>query len=50
MSNLSYRSSKPDSWVAPRPFCDASVRMMKHGPVQPMEAPQGLFTRLFGLS
>ena len=50
MSNLSYRSSKPDSWIAPRPYADASVRMMKLGPVQPMDAPQGLLSRLFGFN
>lgn len=48
MANLSYRSSKPDAWIAPRPFCDATVRMMKHGPVQPMREP-GLLAKVFGL-
>jgi hypothetical protein len=47
MSSLSYRSSSPDRWVQPRPHQDASLRYMKHGPIQPMEEP-GLLARLFG--
>jgi hypothetical protein len=31
----------------PRPHQDASLRYIKHGPVQPMEQP-GFFARLFG--
>ena len=31
--------SKPDHWTAPRPYCDASIRFHKHGPVQPMHNP-----------
>ncbi len=46
MSSLSYRSSRPDAWVQPRPFSDASVRFAKHGPILPMDRP-GLFARLF---
>ena len=49
MSNLSYRSSRPDSWVQPRPYQDATQRFMKHGPIQPMEQP-GFFSRLLGLN
>ena len=47
MSSLSYRSSRPDGWIQPRPHQDASLRYMKYGPIQPMEEP-GLFARLFG--
>ncbi|HEY8604879.1 MULTISPECIES: hypothetical protein [Tsuneonella] len=48
MSSLSFRSSRPDSWVSPRPYSDASLRLRKHGPIRPMEEP-GLLARLFGL-
>ena len=47
MSSLSYRSSQPDRWVMPRPYRDASLRYMIHGPIQPMEQPS-FFDRLFG--
>lgn len=47
MSSLSFRSSRPDAWIQPRPHQDASLRYMKHGPIQPMEEP-GLLARLFG--
>ncbi len=47
MSAHSYRSSRPDGWVQPRPYSDASSRFMKHGPILPMDRP-GLFARLFG--
>jgi len=48
MSGLSYRSSRPDSWVQPRPFSDASRRYQIFGPIRPMEEP-GLLARLFGM-
>jgi hypothetical protein len=35
-----YRSSKPCSWVRPRPFQDASLRYRTHGPILPMEYPK----------
>ena len=47
MSSLSFRSSRPDHWVQPRPYTDASLRFMAHGPVQPMEEESGFFSRLF---
>ena len=37
MSYLSSRSSRPCSWNEPRPYQDASLRLMKHGPILPME-------------
>jgi hypothetical protein len=47
MPTLQYRSSKPDAWTMPRPYQDASLRYLKHGPIQPMEQT-GFFARLFG--
>lgn len=47
MSGLNYRSSRPDQWTMPRPFQDASLRYLKHGPIQPMEQ-RGFVDRLFG--
>ena len=46
MSSMSFRSSRPDSWVSPRPHRDASLRYQMHGPIRPMEEP-GLLARLF---
>ncbi len=43
----SYRSSRPDSWVQPRPYTDATLRYMAHGPIQSMYQPTFL-ERLFG--
>jgi len=43
----SFRSSRPDNWTMPRASQDASLRMMKHGRLKPMEQP-GFFARLFG--
>jgi hypothetical protein len=47
MSSLTFRTSRPDSWTSPRPYSDASLRRLIHGPIQPMEQP-GLLQRLFG--
>ena len=47
MSNLTYRTSRPDSWTLPRPHSDASSRYRSHGPVLPMQEPSW-FDRLFG--
>ena len=47
MASLSYRSSRPDRWVMPRPHRDPSLRYMIHGPIRPMEEP-GFWARLFG--
>jgi hypothetical protein len=49
MTQLTYRSSRPDGWILPRPHSDPSLRRMKHGPIRPMHEP-GLFERLFGRS
>ena len=47
MSNLNYRSSRPDAWSQPRPHRDPSQRFMTHGPILPMEQPS-FWQRLFG--
>lgn len=38
MSAMRFSSSKSDPWTQPRPHHDASLRMMMHGKIQPMEA------------
>lgn len=48
MSLRSFRSSSPDAWSVPRPYSDASLRMMKHGRVLPMEDEPRLLRRLLG--
>lgn len=47
MSSLTFRSSRPDRWVMPRPHSDASQRYAAYGKIQPMEQP-GWLARLFG--
>ncbi len=47
MSSLTYRSSRPDRWVQPKPYSDSSMRLHHHGRILPMEQP-GFFARLFG--
>jgi hypothetical protein len=47
MSSATFRSSRPDQWVEPRPYCDATLRRHIHGPIVPMERP-GFIARLFG--
>ena len=47
MSSYTFRSSRPDSWVQPRAYRDASIRFMTYGPIQPMQEEPGLFSRLF---
>lgn len=42
-----YTSSRPDAWVQPRPYSDASSRYAKHGPILPMDKPT-LWKRIFG--
>ena len=48
MASVSFRSSRPDAWVSPRPHSDPSARFMKHGAIRSMEQP-GWLARLFGL-
>lgn len=38
-----YNSSRPDTWVMPRPHRDASLRYMMHGPIQSMDYGQAGF-------
>lgn len=47
MSAYRFHSSRPDHWVQPRPFSDASLRLQQYGPLQPMDPP-GFWQRLFG--
>lgn len=47
MSSLNFRTSRPDQWTSPRPYQDATLRYIKHGPIRPMEQ-QGLLARLLG--
>jgi hypothetical protein len=42
-----YRSSRPDSWNAPRAHSDAIQRYRKYGPIRPMDEDGGFFRRLF---
>ena len=46
MSSLSFHSSRPDGWVKPKAYSDASLRYKHHGKILPMEQP-GFFARLF---
>lgn len=39
MSAYTFRSSRPDRWVSPRPYSDASLRAATYGRIQPMETP-----------
>ena len=47
MTPAPVHKSKPDHWTRPRPFNDASTRMMKYGRIRPMEEP-GFFERWLG--
>jgi len=47
MSSLTFRSSRPDTWTAPRPYTDPNLRMMKYGRVRPMNDDRSFFSRLF---
>lgn len=48
MASQIFRSSRPDGWILPKPYTDASLRYHKHGPIQPMDKPT-LWERLVGL-
>ena len=47
MSAYTYRSSRPDHWVSPRPTRDPARRRAIHGPLQPMPSQSGWLLRLF---
>ncbi|WP_155644829.1 hypothetical protein [Erythrobacter donghaensis] len=47
MSAYTFRSSRPDHWVSPRPTRDPARGRAIHGPLQPMGAPgDGWLSRL----
>ncbi len=48
MSAYTFRSSRPDQWVSPRPTRDPARGFAIHGPLRPMQQP-GLLTRLLAL-
>lgn len=39
MSAYPFRSSRPDRWISPRPYSDASLRAHTYGRIQPMQPP-----------
>ncbi len=47
MSHYTFRSSRPDHWVSPRPYRDADLRAIAHGPIRSMHKPTRL-ERLLG--
>jgi hypothetical protein len=47
MSAYSFRSSRPDHWISPRPTRDPAMSRLIHGPLQPMQRP-GWLARLLG--
>ena len=47
MIPTSYRSSRMDSWSAPRPHSDPNTRYRVYGPIRPMDEDRGLLWRLF---
>jgi hypothetical protein len=48
MSAYTFRSSRPDHWVMPRPTRDPARGRAIHGPLQPMAQP-GFLSRLLAL-
>ena len=51
MSAFSFRSSRPNAWILPRPHTDAHLRYHIYGPIQPMDEERpGLLQRLLGLA
>lgn len=49
MSAYTFRSSRPDQWVSPRPSRDSARLRAIHGPLQPMHGAPRRLARLFGL-
>ncbi|WP_165362114.1 hypothetical protein [Qipengyuania thermophila] len=47
MATYTIRSSQPDPWIVPRPYCDPSIRRQTYGRIQPMEQP-GFWRRVLG--
>lgn len=48
MSAYTFRSSRPDQWVSPRPTRDPARGLAIHGPLRPMHQP-GLLARMLAL-
>jgi hypothetical protein len=49
MSAYTFRSSRPDHWVSPRPTRDPARLAAIHGPLRPMYEQPGLLARLLTL-
>jgi len=49
MSAYTFRSSRPDQWVSPRPTRDPARLAAIHGPLRPMHEEPGRLARLLGL-
>lgn len=47
MSHERIYASRPDVWVRPRPYSDANMRRLKHGPIVPMQQKSWI-ERTFG--
>lgn len=47
MSAYTFRSSRPDQWVSPRPTRDPARLRAIHGPLQPLKPQGGWLSRLF---
>lgn len=42
MTQYTFRSSRPDHWISPRPYSDPCLRAHAYGRVQPMHEPSFL--------
>ncbi len=49
MSAYTFRSSRTDHWVSPRPTRDPARLAVIHGPLRPMQDEPGVLARLLGL-
>jgi hypothetical protein len=49
MSAYTFRTSRPDHWVSPRPRRDPALSRAIHGPLRPMQPEGGWLTRLIPL-
>lgn len=47
MSSYTFRSSKPDHWVSPRPAINPALRAQAYGRIRPMHEPSW-HERIFG--
>ncbi len=49
MSTPTFRTSRPNAWVRPRAYTDATLRQNHYGPLQPMADDRpGFWRRLLG--